>query len=133
MSQENVEIVKRLLDAINRRDRNVVDEFATPDAEFVPALEGSVEGQAYRGREGWESYLAEIEETWEELRIFGDQFRDLDDRVIVLGGAEGRGRGSGVPVATPFAMILELRDGKILRSRSFLDHGEALRAAGLTD
>ena len=133
ISQESVEIVKRLLDAINRRDLNVVDEFATPDVEFVPALEGSVEGQAYRGREGWESYLAEIEDTWEVLRIFGAEFRDLDDRVLVLGRAEGRGKGSGVPVGTPFAMVLELRDGKILRSHSFLDHGEALRAAGLTE
>jgi ketosteroid isomerase-like protein len=30
-------------------------------------------------------------------------------------------------------MVLEFRDGKILRSRSFLDHGEALRAAGLAE
>ncbi len=128
-----MEIVKRLLEAINRRDLNVVDEFATPDVEFVPALEGSVEHRVYRGREGWESYLAEIEETWEELRIFGTDFRDLDDRVLVLGRGEGRGKGSGVPVAAPFAMVLELRDGKILRSRSFLDHGAALRAAGLSE
>ena len=101
MSQENVEIVKRLLDAINRRDLNVVDEFATPDVEFVPALEGSVEGQAYRGREGWESYLAEIEETWEELRIFGDQFRDLDDRVIT---ARRYGR-RALPIRRPGAGV----------------------------
>jgi ketosteroid isomerase-like protein len=131
MSHENVDVVRRLLDAINRRDLNVIDEFGSPDVEFVPALEGSVESRAYRGREGWESYLAEIEDTWEELRIFGAEFRDLDDRVLVLGGAEGRGKGSGVPVAAPFAMVLEFRDGTILRSRSFLDHGEALRAAGL--
>ena len=128
-----MEIVKQLLGAINRRDLNVVDEFATPDVEFVPALEGSVASRAYRGREGWESYLAEIEDTWEELRIFGAEFRDLDDRVLVLGRAEGRGKGSGVPVASPFAMVLEFRDGRILRSRSFLDHSQALRAAGLSE
>ena len=40
MSQQNVEIVKRLLDAINRRDLNVVEEFATPDVEFIPAGQG---------------------------------------------------------------------------------------------
>jgi ketosteroid isomerase-like protein len=129
MSRENVENARRALDAINRRDLNVVEEFATPDVEFVPALEGSVESRSYRGREGWESYVAETEDTWEELQVFGDEFRDLGDRVLVLGRAEGRGKGSGVPVAATFAMVLDFRDGKISRSRSFLDHGEALRAA----
>jgi ketosteroid isomerase-like protein len=133
MSHENVEKARHAVDAINRRDLNVVEEFAIPDVEFVPALEGSVESRAYRGREGWESYVGEIEDTWEELQIFGDEFRDLDDRVLVLGRAEGRGKGSGVPVAAAFAMVLEFRDGKISRSRSFLNHGEALRAVGLTE
>jgi ketosteroid isomerase-like protein len=48
------------------------------------------------------------------------------------GGLVGRGRTSGVPVDTPFGQVYELRDGKVARFRSFLDHGEALRAAGLS-
>jgi len=36
-----------------------------------------------------------------------------------------------VPVDTPYWAISDLRDGKVSRIRAFLDHGEALRAAGL--
>jgi ketosteroid isomerase-like protein len=45
----------------------------------------------------------------------------------------GRGLGSGVPVDAPVGMIFECREGQIARIRSFLDHQEALRAAGLTE
>ena len=53
--------------------------------------------------------------------------------MLVLGRTEGRGRGSGVPVDAPYAAIYDFRDGKISRARGFLDHDEALRAAGLTE
>ena len=78
-------------------------------------------------------YIAWPEHTWEELRIVGAQFRDLGDRVLVLGRAEGRGRGSGVPVDTSHGFVVELRGQKLSRVRTFLDHAEALRAAGLRD
>jgi ketosteroid isomerase-like protein len=59
--------------------------------------------------------------------------RDLGDRVLCLGRMEGRGRGSGVPVDAPLGAIFEFRDDKISRMRAYLDHDEALRAAGLSE
>jgi ketosteroid isomerase-like protein len=41
--------------------------------------------------------------------------------------------GSRVQVDAPWACLLDFRGGKISRLRLFLDHGEALRAAGLTE
>jgi ketosteroid isomerase-like protein len=38
MSQENVEIAKRLIDAYNRRDLDAYDDLYTPDFERFPAL-----------------------------------------------------------------------------------------------
>jgi ketosteroid isomerase-like protein len=133
MSPQNVEIAKQAMDAFNRRDVDLIDDLTTPDFEWFPALPGNVEGGGYRGREGIATYLREIGETWEELRVFGVEFRDLGDRVLVLGRAEGRGRGSGVPVATSHAFVVELRGDKMWRVRTYLDHGEALRAAGLAE
>jgi len=75
----------------------------------------------------------EISSTWEALRAVAEEFRDLGDRVLVLGRMEGRGTGSGVPVGAPLGMVFDFRGGKVSRARTYLDHGEALRAAGLTE
>jgi uncharacterized protein len=99
----------------------------------VGAFLGTVEGGSYRGREGLARYFRESEETWSELNVSAEEFRDLGDTVLVLGRMEGRGRSSGVRVDTPYTMIVEFREGKISRSRAYLDHDEALRAAGLTE
>jgi ketosteroid isomerase-like protein len=136
MSQENVEIAGRALAAYNWRDVDSIALYVTTDFEWFPALPGTVEGVAldgYRGREGIETYLGEIGDTWEKLRVLGDEFRDLGDRVLVLGRVKGRGRGSGVEVEAPLAIIFDFRDGKMSRSKAYLDHDEALRAAGLAE
>ena len=78
-------------------------------------------------------YFEEISNTWEELRVLAGELRDLGDRVVVLGRTEGRGRGSGVQVDSPIGVIYDFRDGKMSRVLAYLDHGEALRAAGLTE
>src|SRR6202011_4168764 len=67
------------MDAFNRRDADLIADLTTPDFEWFPALPGNVEGGGYRGREGIETYLGEIRDTWEELRVVGDEFRDLGD------------------------------------------------------
>jgi len=45
----------------------------------------------------------------------------------------GRRRGSGVPVDAPLGFIEDFRDGKLWRVQGYLDQGEALRAAGLSE
>jgi ketosteroid isomerase-like protein len=133
MSQENVETAKRCIDAFDRRDLDQLAETVTDDYEWVGAFLGVVEGGSYRGRKGVARYFSEAEETWEYLSVCGEEFRDLGDRVLVVGRMEGRGRSSGVEVDTPYTMVVDFREGKIERSCAFLDHAAALRAAGLAE
>jgi ketosteroid isomerase-like protein len=133
MSQENVEIVKRAVDAYNRRDVDAFAEHATADFEWFPAAARAVEAGGYRGREGIETYFGEVRDTWEELRALPEEFRDLGDRVLALGRMEGRGSGSGVPVDAPLGFVVDFCGGKMPRVRVYLDHGAALRAAGLPE
>ena len=136
MSRENVEMVKRGIDAFNRRDVEALADVVTPDFEWFPALPSTVEGEGYRGyrgREGIETYFEDVRSTWEGLRVLGAEFRDLGGSVLVFGRAEGRGRGSGVEVDTPLGIVFDFRHAKCSRARTYLDHGEALRAAGLSE
>jgi ketosteroid isomerase-like protein len=133
MSQENVEIVKRVMDAHDRRDLDDFDELTTPDFEWFPAMAASLGIDVYRGREGIEDYCRDSSEAWADLRDVrsASEFRALGDSVLVLSRFAGRGRGSGVEVDAPLGIVFDLRGCKISRIRAFLDHDEALRAAGL--
>jgi ketosteroid isomerase-like protein len=133
MSQQNAEIVRRGIDAFNRRDVDLLADLTTPDFEWFPALPGSLEADGYRGREGMETYFAEIRGTWEQLRVLVDDVRDLGDGALVLGRTEGRGRASGVQVDAPIGIVFDFRRGKVSRVRAHLDHGEALKAVGLAE
>lgn len=66
MSHENVEIVKRAVNAFNRRDFDELAETVTPDAELVPAMAGIVEGEPTVGRETWSRRGSMMSDTWEE-------------------------------------------------------------------
>lgn len=133
MSQENVEIVKRGVDAYNRRDLDAPLESATEDYVLFTAVAGAIETDGIRGREGARRYFDMLDETWAEFHIIADEFRDLGDRVLAIGRTKGRGQGSGVQVDAPYAAIFDLRDAKWWRARGFLDHDEALRAADLSE
>jgi ketosteroid isomerase-like protein len=132
MSQENVEIVKRLMDAFNERDLDAFAELTTPDFEWTTSMT-AVEGEIFWGREGIETYFGRMRDAWDEFLALGSEFRDLGDRVLWRGRLEGRGRGSGVPVSAPLDILYDVRAGKVSRMHSFLDHDEALRAAGLAE
>jgi ketosteroid isomerase-like protein len=133
MSRENVAIVRRANNAYNRRDLDDYDELFTADLEWVAALPSEVGGGSFRGREGVERYLQDLASAWEEIRLVGEDFRDLGGRILWLGRIEGRGRGSGVPVDAPLGLIYEFRDDKISRCHAHLDHDKALKAVGLAE
>src|ERR1700730_3783157 len=134
MSQGNEEIAKRAIYAFNWRDVDAIFECVTHDVEWFPAMPVTFGGGALRGREGIEAYIHEVSDTWEEYRVVGQDFRDLgDDQVLVLSRVEGRGAGSGGLVDAAMGQIFDFRECKIARVRTYLDHGEALQAAGLVE
>jgi ketosteroid isomerase-like protein len=132
MSQENVEIVTRAIDAFGRGDAEAFADLTTPDLEWKTGL-GAIEGEIFLGREGVETYFERLDSAWDAFRLLPEEFRDLGEVVLVLGRLEGRGRGGRVPVTSPVGTVWELRDGQILRLRSYLDQAEALKVAGLEE
>jgi ketosteroid isomerase-like protein len=132
MGQENVEIAKRAMDAFNRVDIELFITLTTTDFEWSPSMV-AIEGQIFRGSEGIRAYFASLSDAWKEFLIIPGTFRDVGDVVIMLGGLRGRGQNSDVTVDSSLGMVIELRRLKISRIRGFLDHAEALRAAGAAE
>jgi ketosteroid isomerase-like protein len=132
MSRDKVEVAKSLVDAYNRRDVEIAFAgLVTPDFEWLPALTKALDGGGYRGREGIERFALDTSENWEELQSVVVEYRDLGDRVVVLGRLKGRGKGSGAPVDQPYVGIFDFRGNRIRRHQVYLDRAEGLQAAGL--
>ena len=134
MPRDKVDVAKRVADAYNRRDVDgAFAELLTPDFEWHPAIVRALYGDVHHGREGVERFLTDTSENWEDLRGVAEEFRDLGDRVLMLGRLIGRGKGSGVPVDQPTVGILDFRGDRIWRLRAYFDRAEGLRAAGLSE
>jgi ketosteroid isomerase-like protein len=130
MSQENVEIVEQMVEAFNRRDLDHLEARSTPDMEWETAM-GAIEAEVFKGFDGAETYIERLGDAWGEFQTIAEDVRDVGERVLMLGRIVGRGKGSGVGVEMPLGQVFDFRDGKVCRIRSYLDHGEALRALGL--
>jgi ketosteroid isomerase-like protein len=68
MSQENVEIVRRVLEAFNDRAVEGAIGLSHPDCEWHP-FRAQLEGMVYRGHEGLRQFVRDMEEDWEAFRI----------------------------------------------------------------
>jgi ketosteroid isomerase-like protein len=133
MSQENIEAFKRALEAGNRRDFDALLEELDPEVEWHPAMQALLGGEAtvYRGPEGAREALRDLFDSFAELHLEISEVRDLGDRVLAHGRMRGRGTESGVEIESPWAYLLEFRNGKAIWVRAFLDPGEALGAEEL--
>jgi uncharacterized protein len=129
MAADNVEIVRRALDAFSAGDADTFVSLTTPDLQWRTGL-GAVEGEIFLGHEGVRTYFARLAGAWDAFRFVADEYVDLGETVLVLGHLEGRGRGGGVPVTSPVGAVWDLRDGGIWRLRAYLDQDEARAVAG---
>ena len=135
MSQENVEIVRRALDAWNRRDLDTLIAAADPGIEYVNAPTAVEPGT----RRGVAEVSAVWRAQWETLdgRVEVDRFFDHGDEIIALGRLSGGIPGSDARIEDRFLGSWKVRNEKIVRFEA-LGFGRtevqaALEAAGLRE
>ena len=135
MSQENVEVFKRAFDAINRRDPEALLSVLDPEVEWHGAILMAMGGRqtVYRGHEGVREWLRDLYETLSEFQADYPEIRDLGDRTVAIGRVRVRGMASEVEIESPHGTVVEFKNGKGIRIRTYLDPREALEAAGLSD
>lgn len=135
MSQQNVEVIRRLFDAFNRQDAKAAGELWTIDGEWWPAFIGGglVEGAVFRGHDGLVAFVEMQPETWESVVAEPVEIRELGDRVLVKVHLRAVGRASGIPVDRITWNVFELRDAKVATGRVYTGKAEALEAVGMRE
>ena len=127
---DNIEVVKRSLDAMNRADFDAVAESSTEDFEldFSNSL-GPMSG-IYRGRDGLKEFLRSFAEAWAALKFEFEEMIELEgDRVLLVAAVRARGHESGVAVAARGAMIWTVRDGEVAAVKMYQSKEDALEGA----
>jgi ketosteroid isomerase-like protein len=133
MSQENVEIVKRASEVLERRDWHGGRDLFDPNVELYGTVGGLEEGKILRGLgEIVRALEMENEEVWEEHRIEPREFIDAGDRVVVLQREFQRSK-SGAELVIETATVIDLRDGRIIRIQGYMNPAEALEAVELSE
>ena len=136
MSQENVEVVRRVYEAAARGDTQAVLALYDSEIEWDASRtqRGALAGAVVRGHEALLAWLHEWYEAWETVDDELEELIDVnDDRVVSIMVQRGRGRTSGIDVADRLGTIWTVRDGKVLRAVWFPSAEQALEAVGLRD
>ena len=134
MSQENVELVRRVNNLFNAKEVEqaldlVGDDFEMDWTNSIGPLKG-----VYRGRqrvlELWTSFL----DAWESVRWDPQEIIEVDEEhLLVINHVRMRGRGSGAEVDATAAQLWTFTDGEARRIKLYQSKAEALEAAGRSE
>lgn len=132
MPKENVELVRRVFDSVNRRDINGMLLEARPDIEVDMSESSAPYSAVHRGHEELRELFESVLEAWEELRWSPEEIIEVDNkRLIVVNHVTARGRGSGVAVDATRAQLWTVADGKATTMKLYQSKAEAVNALGL--
>ena len=133
MSQENVEIVRRVFAALSRGDRETAFGFADPEI-VVDATRRVFNPTTYVGLEGIRQWASDMDEIWEEFHAEVREFIEAGDHVVVILRLHGKGKASRVDVEQSVAGVWTVRNGQVVRIEiGYTDPRQALEAAGLSE
>jgi ketosteroid isomerase-like protein len=132
MSQENVEIVRRSLEAWNRRDLATLSALWRSDGELDWSRARGPWKGVYSGRGEREAFWSEFWSTFEDVQLETYGFTETGSEVVVSNTAHMRGR-EGIEVIARSTFVYTVENGQITRLRMFQERDEALEATGLSE
>src|SRR5262245_57576545 len=114
MSRENVEVVRRVHEAINARDSEALERLLDPAIVWVQNPNAPDPGTLH-GHDGVRELRAMVDDAFEDVRLDVDRFLDGGETVVALGQMHARGKGSRVEIREARAWVWWVRDGKVVR------------------
>jgi ketosteroid isomerase-like protein len=129
MSQENVEVVRRIYEAFAAHRfpaEHLSEDFSWETHSEQPGAD------THRGHEAVRDYWREWVGGWRDAKSEVERVIDCDDQVIVLVHGRYRLSETGVPVEEHYGHIWTVRGAKAVHARA-VTRGEALKAVGLEE
>lgn len=144
MSQDNVEIVRRLYEVINRFGAEDAPQVAQtgrldmffslfdPEIEFQQ-LSGLIGTGAYRGYEGLLQAARDLADAFGSVEFVVERYFSEGSLVVTDARARAAGRTTALPTEIPISHLFELRNDRVARWVVYPSVQEALEAAGLSE
>jgi len=127
VSEANVDLHRRSVDAFNTRDVQNFIAFCDPQIELHSAVTAPG-GATYTGHDGVRQWHRDLADGWgDDLWIEPEAYFDLGDHTATFHVLHGRGHQSGAAVAMPAAHVCRWVDGLIVYFRGYSDRDEALK------
>jgi ketosteroid isomerase-like protein len=114
MSQESVEVIRRLYEAVNRRDYATAVEYLHPSVEVSPAVVGFDPAEAgsterWVGREGVRRTFEDLGATWQTVTVEIEEVTEVaGGRVLALEQWRTRGR-DGIELVAAISDVYAFR------------------------
>jgi ketosteroid isomerase-like protein len=131
-TEKNVEVVRSLIDAWNRRDAGVDAYHEDAEWDFSRSRFGEIR-HSWRGIEGMREVLSTVLAAWSELRVEAERIVGVGDEVVVFARHCGRRPNSGLEISDGGAYVIAMREGKVAKFTFYPDKDEALESVGLDD
>jgi uncharacterized protein len=132
MSQENVELVRRIYASWAPGSSPAESNLLHPDIEWVNPSD-ALEPGTRTGIEAF-TYITEgLDDTIGAFRMDLERLIDAGDRVVVIATMRGHGSASGVQIERRLGSVWTIHAGKAVRFQWFQDPAEALEAVGLRE
>jgi ketosteroid isomerase-like protein len=128
MSEENVDLVRRLYHAWQRDEFHAPPELLDPEIEYVNPP-GAIEPGVRRGLAAFVTAVEKLSEGWSSWQMEPEEFRAVGNQVAVVMRYRARARRSGIEVEGRESALLTVRDGKIVRYEWFHGPTDAIEAA----
>ena len=132
MSQENVEIVRKVYDAWSRSDPSQAFDYLDPDVVWE-AIEDATDAGTYRGHSGVKRHMDDWLQDFEDFAVEFGQPVEVDGRLVLEQWWRNRGKGSGLKTEIRYAAVYTFRGGKVFTVKEYNTCAEALEAAGLRE
>jgi len=132
MSQENVEVVRRHVEAWNQADLTTWLASFRPDGEIDwSRSRGPLKG-VYRGHGELEALWNAFWSIFEDVQLEIYDLAEEGPEVVFSNTSHSRGR-EGIEVTARSTFVWTVENGQISRIRMFQERAEALKAAGLSE